>query len=420
MIWFGGRRKGARDRDPPKSDPAAPASGASVPRHAGGRRSDRLWFRFRQRRLALASLVILALLLLAAALAPFLAGNRPLVIVVEGRLTFPVLQALTRDDVFWLAGLGTLLVAWPVSRLLRSFRAFGRKTRRSPRATAIVLAVLTLATLAIGLTWPERLMHDNYLEYRDGLRSAEFCLFPILPYGPNELQLHNTLQPPSLDHWFGTDREGADILSRMIHGTRISFIVAFTAVAICLVIGLALGCVAGYFGGAVDSCISRLIEVVTCFPVFFAVLAVLSFLPPSIFWVMLLIGLVRWPSVARLTRAEFLKLRESSFVLAAKALGLPAWRIMARHMLPNALAPIIVAATFGMAGAILVESGLSFLGIGPIGQPSWGRLLSEFRAYFEVAWWLSVFPGAAIFVTVTAFNLIGEGLRDALDVRIQS
>lgn len=383
-----------------------------------GRRPPTTWVRFRGQKPSMIGLVLLGALFVIAALAPFLAGNRPILFADGEGLELPVFGAFTQEDFFWFASLAGGLLVFAFRRILFPIRPDRSSDRR--RRIALFLFGLAVAVIVvIGLAWPEKLVHDDYTPFRDGECDATLCVFPPVCHAPTEVPLTNTLDPPSLTHLFGTDRQGDDILSRMIHGTRISLLVAITAILVCLAIGVALGAAAGFFGGWVDAFVLRLIEVVTCFPAFFAVLAVLAFLPPRIFWVMLIIGLLRWPGVARLTRGEFLRLRDREFVAAARALGLSNGRIMARHILPNALAPVIVSATFGMAGAILIESGLSFLGIGPANCQSWGRLLSEFRPYFDVAWWLSVFPGISIFVTVIALNLVGEGLRDAFDPRLR-
>lgn len=384
----------------------------------GSGRVTTAWMRFRGRKLPMSGLALLVLLFVIAALAPFLAGNRPLLFADGQGLELPVFEAFTGEDFFWLASLAAAILVLSMSRLLPRF-APGLSIAGKRKLLAAVVCISAAVIVAIGSTWPEKLIHDDYTPYRDGVKTANVCVFPPVCYAPTEVPLANFLAPPSGDHLFGTDRQGDDILSRMIHGTRISLLVGVTAVLVCLAIGIVLGAVAGYFGGWIDALVLRLIEVVTCFPAFFAVLAVLAFLPPRIVWVMLIIGLLRWPGVARLTRGEFLRLRDREFVSAARAMGLSNGRIMMRHILPNALAPVIVSATFGMAGAILIESGLSFLGIGPANCQSWGRLLSEFRPYFDVAWWLSVFPGAGIFFTVISLNLVGEGLRDALDPRLK-
>lgn len=244
---------------------------------------------------------------------------------------------------------------------------------------------------------------------------------PVLTtHSPTAYDLDAVLLSPSNLHWMGTDEQGRDVFSRMIYGTRISLSVGFVAVALYVAIGILLGALAGYFGGWVDLVVSRAIEVMICFPTFFLILAVLAFVGPSLLNIMIVIGLTSWPGIARLMRGEFLKLRGQDFVLAERVLGASPWRIIFRHILPNGLAPVLVSATFGVASAILVESGLSFLGFGvQPPTPSWGEILSQSRDFMDIAWWLALFPGAAIFLTVTAYNLVGEGLRDAIDPRLK-
>jgi peptide/nickel transport system permease protein len=241
----------------------------------------------------------------------------------------------------------------------------------------------------------------------------------ITPYHPDALDAYHVLLPPSAAHWFGTDELGRDVFTRIIYGARISLKVGFVAVGIAVVLGTAVGLFAGYYGGIADNLLMRLVDIMLCFPTFFLILAVIAMLEPSIWYIMVIIGLTGWMGVARLVRAEVLSLRERDFVQAARALGASDRRIIFRHILPNALAPILVAATLGVAGAILTESALSFLGIGvQPPTPSWGNMLTAGKDYLEFAWWLSLFPGMAILVTVVSYNLLGEGIRDALDPRL--
>ncbi len=320
-----------------------------------------VWQQLRRKKLAIGGLGIVVLLSLMAIFAPLLANNRPLILHWQGKLYFPALvehQALKGID----------FEAW-------------RETEDVP---------------------------------------AKIAVFPPVPYTPTQYDLDERLAPPSRHHWLGTDDRGRDVLSRMIHGARTSLAVGFVAVGIYLSIGIILGALAGFYGGWVDVLISRLLEVMICFPTFFLILAILAFLPPNIFNVMFVIGITGWTGVARLIRGEFLRLRTQDFVVACRTLGASDSRVIFRHVLPNALAPVLVSATFGVAGAILVESSLSFLGFGvPPPTPSWGDILSQSRDYIDFAWWLTLFPGLAIFVTVTAYNLLGEGLRDATDPRLR-
>ncbi|HEX7124263.1 MAG TPA: ABC transporter permease [Thermodesulfobacteriota bacterium] len=243
----------------------------------------------------------------------------------------------------------------------------------------------------------------------------------LSPYDPNALDLAAQLSPPSAAHPLGTDDLGRDVLSRMLYGARISLSVGFVAVGIAIAIGIVLGGIAGYYGGRLDQFIMWLVDVMLVFPTIFLILAVIAFVGPGLFKIMAIIGLTGWMGTTRLVRAEFLALREREFVAAVRAQGARDARIIFRHILPNAVAPVLVSATFGVAGAILTESALSFLGLGvPPPNATWGSLLSDGKAMIEVAWWLTVFPGLAIFVVSLAYNLLGEGIRDALDPRLRA
>ena len=244
-------------------------------------------------------------------------------------------------------------------------------------------------------------------------------LAPIVsPYNPTEIHALHVLSPPTWLHWCGTDELGRDVLSRMLYGARISLMVGFVAIGIAVTIGSLVGLVSGYYGGWVDTLLMRFVDVMLCFPTFFLILAVIAFLSPSIWIIMVVIGLTGWMGVARLVRAEVLVIREMDYIMAARCIGCSDLRIILRHILPNALSPVLVAATLGVAGAILTESSLSFLGIGvQPPTPSWGNILTSGKDYIEFAWWLSLFPGLAILITVLAYNLLGEGIRDALDPR---
>jgi peptide/nickel transport system permease protein len=240
------------------------------------------------------------------------------------------------------------------------------------------------------------------------------------PYDPHSVDLTVKLQGPSGAHPLGTDNLGRDVLTRMLHGTRISLTVGFVAVAVSVTIGVLIGSMAGYFGGVVDSVLMRFVDMMMCFPTFFLILTVVALLKPSIYNIIIVIGLTGWTGTARFVRAEFLSLRGRDFVLAALAGGLGNGRIIFRHILPNALAPVAVSAVLGIAGAILTEAGLSFLGFGvPPPAPTWGNILADGKTYILDAWWLIVFPGMAIFVTTLSFYLVGEGLREALDPRLR-
>ena len=244
--------------------------------------------------------------------------------------------------------------------------------------------------------------------------------FFLAPYDPGKTEVSMKLKAPSFQHLLGTDQLGRDIFSRMLYGSRISLSVGFVAVAISIFIGVLVGALAGYYGRWIDSLLMRFVDTMLCFPSFFLILAVVALMGPSIFNIMVVIGVTSWMGTSRFVRAEFLSLRERDFTQAAMALGVKDSRIIFRHILPNALAPVFVTATLKVASAILIEASLSFLGFGvQPPAPSWGNILTEGRTYIFDAWWLTVFPGLAILITVLSFNLLGEGLRDALDPRLR-
>lgn len=234
----------------------------------------------------------------------------------------------------------------------------------------------------------------------------------ISPYDPYEQNLFNRLKPPSFKHLFGTDELGRDVFSRMVYATRVSLTVGFIAVGIATIIGTTLGLISGYYGGWVDTLIMRIVDVMLCFPTFFLILLVIAFVKPSIYNIMIVIGLTSWPGLTRYVRAETLKIKNLEFVLSAKLAGLATSKILFVHILPNVVVPVIVSFSLGIGSAILTESALSFLGLGvQPPNPSWGNILTSGKDYIHIAWWLSLFPGIAIFITVVGFNLLGEGLR---------
>lgn len=265
--------------------------------------------------------------------------------------------------------------------------------------------------------WPAELVGADY---RELARRADRAIWPPIPYASTGVDITgDVFEPPSAAHWLGTDALGRDVAAGMIHGTRISLTIGLVVVAIQATIGILLGGLAGFYGGWVDIVLSRLFELMLGIPTFFLIITVAAIFPPSIYTIMVILGLTGWVGIARFIRGEFLKVRAQDYVTAARALGISDGRVMYRHILPNALAPVLVSMAFGVASAILTESGLSFLGIGvPQHLVTWGSILSESRAS-TFAWWLAVFPGAAIFLTVTAYNLLGDGLRDALDPKLE-
>ncbi|TDT33018.1 ABC transporter permease [Naumannella halotolerans] len=243
----------------------------------------------------------------------------------------------------------------------------------------------------------------------------------LAPYGVNEINVANQLQPPSAAHWFGTDDLGRDIFSRVIIAARVSMEVALVSVAIAFVIGVIVGIVAGYVGGIVDTVLMRIVDVMFAFPVLLLALAIVAILAPGKTTTMLAIGIVYIPIFARVARASTLSVRTEPFVQVSQTMGTPPLRILATHILPNITGPLIVQTSLSLAFAILSEAALSFLGLGiQPPEPSWGGMLFSAQGFLSLAWWMSVFPGAAIFVTVLAFNLLGDGLRDVLDPKQRS
>jgi len=246
------------------------------------------------------------------------------------------------------------------------------------------------------------------------------CAPFFAPYDYKAINVQAILIPPCAAHLFGTDELGRDVFSRMIWGARISLAVGFVAVGISTVIGIFLGALAGYYGRWMDTAIMRFVDIMLCIPTFFLILTVIAFLGQSIWNIMVIIGSTSWMGIARLVRAEFLSLKEREFVLAARASGASDMRIIFMHVLPNAMAPVFVSAILGVAAAVLIESSLSFLGLGvQPPAPSWGNILTSGKDNIETAWWLSVYPGLAILSTVLGYNLLGEGLRDAFDPRLK-
>jgi peptide/nickel transport system permease protein len=369
----------------------------------------------------------------------------------------PVLNSLNGVEIAFLV-LNMLVLTLPVWRF--GVRLATPSDRPGIRNAVYSTAFIGLPLLCAVVWWwtvPSRVDRTNYkagvliepnVDVSQSPVVYEKVLWPVIPYGfdednldakylahrldPRELFGANAEQnqeqgdtaaearPWAKPHWLGTDGIGRDVLSRMIWGGRVSLSVGVVAVSIYMVLGIIIGAIAGYFRGTTDMLISRFIEIVICFPSFFLILTIVAFVGPSIFNIMIVIGLTGWTGVARLVRGEFLRLSDQEFVLAARALGYSPLRIIFRHVLPNAMAPVLVSATFGVAGAILTESALSFLGFGiTVPQPSWGAILATGREAIFRAPWLIYFPGFAIFLTITAYNLVGEAFRDAADPRLR-
>ncbi|MGH7571671.1 MAG: ABC transporter permease [Gemmatimonadota bacterium] len=267
--------------------------------------------------------------------------------------------------------------------------------RRNPLAMTGAAVVLLLVVLGIAGPW-------------------------IAPYDPLIQNLARGLEGPSVEHWFGTDSFGRDILSRVLYGARISLLVGVASQAIAFSLGVFLGVVSGYYGGRIEGLIMRLADVTLAFPTLLLLIAITAAFQPGLTVVFVAIGVVGWAGMARLVRSQALVVRELDFVQAARALGMGDLRLLARHVLPNCLAPAIIAVTLGMASAILLEAALSFIGLGAQPPtPSWGSMISDGRDFLRTAPWISIFPGLAIGLVVLGFNLFGDGLRDAMDPRLR-
>ncbi len=408
--------------------PDAPGA-AEAPALAQGRAVLR---RLAKNRVALWGLYAVIGLVLVATGAPLFALNQPFYWNAGHGAEFPWLRALFNRLLFENSVdilFNLLLVTAPLAALALALRSRLYSRWSSARVIGRYFALLGIVFLAgsvssVGswenpLHFTERVL--NYRLERERLieqGQPPLAWFPPLPYSYRETSPTRSLERPNRTHWLGTDTEGRDVFCRMLYGTRISLTIGVVAVAIYVSIGVALGALAGYFGGWVDMLVSRLIEVMITFPSFFLILTLAAMIEQrSIFHVMLIIGLTRWTGVARLVRAEFLRQKNLDYVQAALAMGFRPARVIFLHILPNAIAPALVSATFGIASAILIESSLSFLGVGDLSVASWGETLNTGRVQQKL--WLVLAPGAAIFFVVTVFNLLGEGIRDALDPKLR-
>jgi peptide/nickel transport system permease protein len=355
----------------------------------------------------------------AAVFAPFIANTYPLWMVdASGRGSSPLLQSLDYADI----SLAIIYLAVVGGILLR---------RVLPRIGRISAGVVALTILALPFTYrlfPEREPVSNFSfgYHRIGVRSGsiQWAVHTLIPYSPadrlRDLPTGFQDQPPSREHWLGTTANAEDVLSRMIYASRTAVSVGFVSTGIALLIGVTIGGLMGYFVGKVDMFGMRLIEIFESIPTLFLIIMFVTFYGRNLYLIMAIIGLTSWTGNARFIRAEFFRLREMDFVHAARAAGLPLWSILFKHMLPNGITPVLISASFGVAAAILTESYLSFLGLGLIDKPSWGKMLDDARGVGTAFhWWLAVFPGGAVFLTVFAYNLIGEAVRDALDPKLR-
>ena len=336
------------------------------------------WRRFRRRPIAMVALTYVAILFAVAILSPAIVGTKPLVCKYKGNIYFPALGYYNKS---WENSIFTK------DRFRNKYKT--NLEEKDPESWAI---------------WP--------LVFQDPNRRVRDNEWPGQPANPTRDQ-----GKPSWQNLFGTNRQGIDVFAQIVHGARSALLVGFVTMGIASAIGITLGGLAGYFGGWIDILLSRLIEVVMCLPQLVLILALIAVLSnPTIWHVMAVLGLTNWTGIARLTRGEFMRLRDLDFVTAARASGATWHRVIFRHIFRNAMAPVLVPISFGIAAAILIESALSFLGFGT-SATSWGNLISDGRSNLSM-WWLIVFPGTAIFLTVLAYNLIGEGLQEATDPRL--
>ncbi len=356
-----------------------------------------------------------ALLALLAVFAPFIANSMPLLASENGKITAPVLHFLSIEDIVVLAAFFILVTLF-----------------LSPLRQSLKTLLLTFVILIVGVTIiSKQLIVEKqnivYTEFREQIAANKYdwVVMPPIPYAPRDYlrdARRPPLQAPLADkqylHWMGTEENGGDVLSRMIHASRIALGIGFLATGIAMVIGVILGGLMGYFSGVVDILGMRLVEIFESIPTLFLLLTFVAFFGRSIYIMMVIIGLTSWSGYARYIRAEFLRLRKQDFVQATIASGLPLRSILFRHMLPNGVAPLLVGVSFGVASAILAEATLSFLGLGLVDSPSWGQMLNQAVKSSVFNWWMAVFPGGAIFMTVFAYNLMGEALRDAIDPQL--
>ena len=354
----------------------------------------------------------IAVLVLMGVFAPFLANSMPLLMSKDGQVSAPVLHYLTAEDVIVLVMFGSVLVLAAM--------------RLSAGKRVLTFLGILLVTAIMANAWvkpPQLLIYENFRT--PAYTEVDWRFMPMIPYAPtdylrdySEHGLEAPLASSERTHYMGTEENGADVFSRMIHASRIALSIGLIATGIGMVIGVILGGLMGYFGGTVDMIGMRLVEIFESIPTLFLLLTFVAFFGRSLYMMMIIIGVTSWSGYARYIRAEFLKLRRQDYVQAAIASGLPLSSILFRHMLPNGVAPLLVAASFGVASAILAEATLSFLGLGLVGEPSWGQMLDQAVKSSTFNWWMAAFPGGAIFLTVFAYNLIGEAFRDAIDPKL--
>ena len=360
-------------------------------------------------------LLWVVLLTIGAVFAPFLANSMPLLVSLNGEVSAPVLRYLSVEDIL-------VLIAFFVLIML-----FLSPLRHSLKTLFLMLIITLVGATIVSKQFVTEQQNVVYSDFREDLKNTNYdwVVMPPIPYAPEDYLRDSNAQPleaplenSQYTHWMGTEENGGDVLSRMIHASRIALGIGFIATGIGMFIGVIIGGLMGYFSGIVDMLGMRLVEIFESIPTLFLLLTFVAFFGRSIYIMMVIIGLTSWSGYARYIRAEFLRLRKMDFVQATIASGLPLRSILFRHMLPNGIAPLLVGISFGVASAILAEATLSFLGLGLVGAPSWGQMLNQAVQSSTFNWWMAVYPGGAIFLTVFAYNLMGEALRDAIDPQL--
>jgi peptide/nickel transport system permease protein len=420
--------------------------------------------------------VWIAIVTIGAVFAPFIASSHPYVMRENGKLSFPLFRNLHPVDIvlpaagiaalvlllkrklslgkslallLWVSAVVGAATTWPSfpsyfhDSLMDLFgRAFAWifivafalaliatiiivpffLNRRTVLITGACLLPLVVWVLIFPVRPPVTVVYSKYREDTQD-KLIQWAIYAPIPFSPSDRMndLGDTsFQPPSRAHWMGTEYNGADVFSRMIHACRIALAIGLISTGIARLIGVLIGGVMGYFVGRIDIVGMRLIEIFEAIPTLFLLITFVAFYGRNLYAMMVIIGITGWTSTARFIRAEFLKIRTQDFVQAAIASGLPLRSVLFKHMLPNGITPVLVTTSFGIASAILYESTLSFLGLGLIDEPSWGQILNQARGVgASFVWWIAIYPGGAIFLTVLAYNLIGESLRDALDPKLR-
>ena len=353
-----------------------------------------------------------AILVVFAVFSPFWANTVPLMVSEQGQVSFPFLRYFTVEDVVVLGAFFILLLMYflPI-----------RKTFKIVVGYFVVLMTGVVIVANMTVKPPELVIYDDF-RLKESNQTYDWVVKAPIPYSPTDYLRDSDafpLQAPFADHkdlhLMGTEENGADVLSRMIHASRVALGIGFIATGIAMFIGIIIGGLMGYFSGVVDMLGMRLVEIFESIPTLFLLLTFVAFFGRNIYLIMIIIGLTSWSGYARYARAEFLKLRKQDYVQAAIASSLSLRSILFKHMLPNGVAPLLVSVSFGVASAILAEATLSFLGLGPVEASSWGQMLNQSVKASTFNWWMAVFPGGAIFLTVFAYNLMGEAMRDAID-----